>query len=646
MIHLHPRSIFILKEFLNTKSVINGNYLSKFANVSSRTIRGDIKMLNSLICEHGAVIQSSRGNGYQLEIMDEGSFYSFIQTYLQKNTVNHAVVPIDQKERVMYIVRRLLSSPNYMKLEDLSEELYISKSTVNNLMKDVKKLLGKYQLMLEKRPNYGVRVTGDEFYIRSCMSEYYFNRDIHIPMLQNEQYMLKLFNSLEIDMVKEIVLRSLKEKGMGLSDQEFENLLAHILISIERIRSGSVMKEIDIDTKDIEHTKEYAISRNMLSELEKVFSIHFPYLEGIYITIRLLGTKVTSYPTSEASSKEKTVNDMIQEIIQAVYEEMNIDVKHDEELKLNMAAHLYVALNRIKYGLNVRNPIIQDIKTHYPLAFEAGLIASNVIGGKINKEIEESETGYLAIHLGAAIERLKKTRKQKRCLIVCATGKGSAQLLKYKLIEHFGGLLDVVDVTSYYELKDCVLEMHIDFIISTVTIDFDLPVPVTKVNTILGKDDVSKVRKNLYEQHSEDISSHVKSELIFLQQHMDSREEVIQFLSDKIVKLNLASHTLCSSVLEREACSSTAFGNLVAIPHPIKNISKETFVAFCSLVKPIDWGGTPVQLVCLFSVKENNTSDLQYLYDFLYNILDNNSTVDKMISCVNQKEFKRLVHVK
>ncbi|MFD4704989.1 BglG family transcription antiterminator [Gottfriedia sp. NPDC058432] len=645
MINMHPRSIFILQEFLKTKSVINGNYLSKFANVSSRTIRADIKMLNVFIREHGAVIQSYRGNGYQLEILDDHSFYSFIQTYHQKNIGNHSDVPIDHKGRVLYILRKLLGSPDYIKLEDLAEEIYVSKSTVNNLIKDVKKLLGKYKLILEKRPNYGVCVKGDEFNIRSCMSEYYFNRDIHTPLMQNVQFMLNLFKSFEIEMVKDIMLRSLKEKGMELSDQEFENLLVHILISIERIRSGSVIKEINIDTKYIEHSKEYQISCKILSELEKAFSIHFPYVESIYITIHLMGTKVASYLAFEPS-KEETVDHMIQEILQSIFEEMNIDLQHDEELKLNMAEHLYVALNRIKYGLNVRNPIIQDIKTQYPLAFEAGLIAAKVISSKIKKEIEEGETGYLAIHLGASIERQKKNREQKRCLIVCATGKGSAQLLKYKLIEHFGGSLDIVDVASYYNLKDFVLEDQIDFIISTVTIDNDISVPVIKVNTILGKDDVSNIRKKLFQQHSGDISNHVKSELVFLQQQMNSREEVIRFLSRKIVDLQLGDDAFCASVLEREVCSSTAFGNLVAIPHPIKNMSQETFIAFCTLAKPIDWGGTPVQLVCLFSVKQNNKSDLQYLYDFLYNILDNKSTVDKIIGCTSQKEFNKLIDAK
>ncbi|QKE74811.1 transcription antiterminator [Arthrobacter citreus] len=646
MIQLHPRSIFILEEFLKTKSVINGNYLSKFANVSSRTIRADIKMLNLLIREHGAVIQSYRGNGYLLEVLDDHSFYSFIQTHHQKNIGNHSDVPIDQNGRVLYILRRLLGSPDYIKLEDLADELYVSKSTVNNLIKDVKKLLAKYKLILEKRPNYGVSVKGDEFDIRSCMSEYYFNRDIHTPLMQNVKYMRKLFKSFEIETVKEIMLRSLKEKDMGLSDQEFENLLVHIIISIERIRSGSVITEINIDTKSIKHSKEYPISCKMLSELEKVFSIHFPYEESIYITIHLMGTKVASYPSFEVASKEETVHHMIQEILQAVFEEMNIDLQHDEELKLNMAEHLYVALNRIKYGLNVRNPIIQDIKTQYPLAFEAGLIASKVISDKINKEIEEGETGYLAIHLGASIERQKKNRKQKRCLIVCATGKGSAQLLKYKLIEHFGGTLDIVDIVSYYNLKDSILEGQIDFIISTVTIDQDITVPVIKVNTILGKDDVSKIKNKIFQQHSGDISVHVKSELVFLQQQMDSREEVIRFLSDKIVDLQLGDAPFCASVMEREACSSTAFGNLVAIPHPIKNMSHETFIAFCTLAKPVDWGGTPVQLICLFSVQKDNKSDLQYLYDFLYNILDNKSTVDKIIGCTSHKEFNKLMHVR
>src|SRR5699024_11482168 len=58
-------------------------------------------------------------------------------------------------------------------------------------------------------------------------------------------------------------------------------------------------------------------------------------------------------------------------------------------------------------------------------------------------KIDENEVGYLALHIGAAIERRKLKSGPKRCLIVCASGLGTAQLISYKLKSHFGKSLDV-----------------------------------------------------------------------------------------------------------------------------------------------------------------------------------------------------------
>src|SRR5699024_10728226 len=85
-------------------------------------------------------------------------------------------------------------------------------------------------------------------------------------------------------------------------------------------------------------------------------------------------------------------------------------------------------------GMNIRNPMLADIKKNYPLAFEAGIIASLAIEKHTGTKIDENEVGYLALHIGAAIERRKLKSGPKRCLIVCASGLGTAQLIFYKKV--------------------------------------------------------------------------------------------------------------------------------------------------------------------------------------------------------------------
>ena len=63
-----------------------------------------------------------------------------------------------------YIVRRLLSAGQPVRVENLQEELYVNTSNyIQQEMQAVRILLRKYNLSLQMIPKYGFRVEGDYF---------------------------------------------------------------------------------------------------------------------------------------------------------------------------------------------------------------------------------------------------------------------------------------------------------------------------------------------------------------------------------------------------------------------------------------------------------------------------------------------------
>ncbi|WP_249652301.1 helix-turn-helix domain-containing protein, partial [Lysinibacillus sp. D4A1_S13] len=84
-------------------------------------------------------------------------FEEFCKMRFQKQTEK---IPNSYEERIAYILQRILSTEGYVKLSQLAEEIYVRKSTVNLIMKDVTDICGRYQLQIEKRPYYGIRIVG------------------------------------------------------------------------------------------------------------------------------------------------------------------------------------------------------------------------------------------------------------------------------------------------------------------------------------------------------------------------------------------------------------------------------------------------------------------------------------------------------
>ena len=95
--------------------------LSEMANVTDRTIKGDIRELSNLAYDLGARIISHKGKGYRLEIEDEEVFknaYEQLEYHFYSNYINDDVI----ENRVIDILRLLVTSENYMTVDDIADD--------------------------------------------------------------------------------------------------------------------------------------------------------------------------------------------------------------------------------------------------------------------------------------------------------------------------------------------------------------------------------------------------------------------------------------------------------------------------------------------------------------------------------------------
>lgn len=635
---LTTRLMMILQELMRAKEPLTSEFLSRKIQVTSRTIRNDMKELGEQICQNGADIMSVRGSGYELVIKDDRVFRSFLNEMFLKKP---GVIPNSSEERFLYIIQKLLLAETFVKLDELAKEMFVSKSTIQNDLRDVKRVLQRYDISLQTVPNFGVKVKGSELKLRFCMSEYLFiNRqvwDMRLDRIPN-------ITSEEISVIRTIILHQIKENEINLSDIAFHNLIIHIAIACARIRNENFIMLISNELQDISQKTEYAVAVQIVKQIETNLHLNFPQSEVAYIAIHLLGNKIISQPLPLENMEElellldQDAYSLTMKILTSIEKELGLGLNLDKELIVGITLHLKPAINRHLYSMNIRNPMLEEIKKTYPIAFEAGILASIIIKKETRIEINENEVGYLALHFGAAIERRRIHQTVKRCVIVCASGVGSAAFLKYKLQAEFGSKLEIIGTTEYYRLKD--IHFHnIDLVISTIPIKERLPIPVIEVDVLLGKADFEKISNAIKGENLPSLD-YTREELVFLQERFETKEEVLQFLIGKLEELGLVGEEFHKAVEEREAFSSTSYGNLVAIPHPITPQTDSTFWAICTLQKPIEWGGKRVQFVCLLCVEKDSSQDLKNMYELLIKIVDSKSHVQELLQCTTYQQFE------
>lgn len=636
---MNTRLYQIIQELLTSDELQPGSEIATNLQVSSKTIQSDIKELNRLLNDDIAHIESYRGKGYRINVINEDEFKHFLKEIIQEN---NQVVPSEPEDRIQFLLEKLLLESSYIKMDTLAEELFISRSTLQSDLKDIRKTLEHYGLFLDQKPNHGIKVYGNEMKIRFLISEHVFNQKPKVTELAPEW--LEILPKEEIEYIQNIILSKLRKNKTVINDISLHNLITHIAIACKRIREEKVVEIYQEELSKITDKKEYSIAKELVEEIEQKLKVSFSVNETAYLAIHLQGAKKL-YSELEIEEVQSILGEDIQQLTRNILDRIDkvysLNLFEDKELILNLSLHLKPAISRYTYQMNLRNPLLEEIKNKYPFSFEAGLTGAEVIREKLGISIDESEIGYMALHLEAALERQKKSKKHKqRCIIVCASGLGTAQLLLMKLKDRFYDELNILGTTEYYNLDDESIH-HLDFIISTIPIPKKLPIPVVQVSTLLGNQDVNRIEK-LIHNDIEIMMKYMREQFTYLKMDFSTKEEVIQFLGEQLLEAGKVNTDFVGSVLERENYSSTSFGNLVAIPHPMEPQTVDTFWSIVTLKRPIQWGNKPVQVVCLLNInkQKQKMDDLKPMYDVLMKLLDNRFLLQKLLQGETYAEFK------
>ena len=459
---LNERSALLLKELASKEGFTKISDLAAMFNVSNRTIRYDIDNIDEFlndkklphlirkpkvgICFPGTC--EDRKNAIKLSgaLNDNDSYY-----ILSKN------------ERVNLILSEVLKHKDYITIDSIAELLKVSRGTIISDLNEVRAWLEMRDLNLVTAPNHGITVGGDEKKIRKTSIELLtevmdIDRafDFVNPSFyeKNNKQFRNLFDDIDTEYIEKFVYKLEKELQLTFSDEAFSNLLIHICIAIKRIQLGHDIVMPPEELKSFEITKEFMTTEKLIKELETQYKIKIPKDEIGYITVHLLGSSIS---TTETNEREDWIELQINtgKIISIVSDKINLDLTNDKMLFNGLIEHLRPAINRLKHGLKLENPILSEIKKNYLDLFKVVKTSLKIIEDDIGYEFNDDETGYITMHFGASIERLIPLNIRKpSVLVVCGTGVGTAKLLSARLTKIFD--INIVDTVSYHHVKNII----------------------------------------------------------------------------------------------------------------------------------------------------------------------------------------------
>ncbi|WP_315113201.1 BglG family transcription antiterminator [Clostridium intestinale] len=601
---------------------------SEKINLSSKTIRTLLKKLDESLIGNGAHIISKSGYGYKLVVEDSDKIKQF------KLLHQNPCLPETSEERIQFLLEYLLNNKSYIKIEALSEMLFVSKKTLAQDLKEAERVMKKYNLSIERKPYHGIKVLGEEFDLRLCIAGC-ATRKIKFNLTDENEI------NDDLKEIAELIIEAMEYKNFKMSDVSFQNLIIHIHIAIKRIQENNYIPTVNNQLGDLVGDVEMEIAKYCAESISKRFFIEFPKSEIEYIAVHLAGKKMLDFFNNDGKENlviDQEINNVVNEMLQTVYEAFKFDFRNDLELIMLLGQHLVPLKVRMKFDMQMRNPLLKDIKERLSFSYAMAAQACTVITRHYGKILKDDEIGYIALSIALALERQRTKVDKKNILLVCSSGKGSAQLLVYKLQEAFSEYINKIetcDVRSLnkYDFKD------INYIFTTVPILSKVPVPIQQVEYFLDSKDLKAMEKIFHSNKASYISEYYSKDLFLTDVELETKEDVLKLMCSHIKKYKDIPSNFYKAVLKREKLAKTEFGNLVAMPHPNIAITKETFVCVCILKNPIKWDEGLVQIIFLISIENMRNKNLQFFYKITSKLLLNKQYINELIK---KKDFQLL----
>ena len=619
------RTAVILRN-IEMQSVCSVESLAAKLDVSQKTIRNDIKELNCLLGGY-ACIGNNKGICKLIVFAPKGFTEIRNKIYKQEDLFNSS------HTRMAYMFWQLMHAEEPYLTDDLSEEMKVARTTTISDLNRLRKAIEKYDLKIKGKANTGLALCGDEYKIRLFILENIYEQ-LYLNFPLGQTIREKLYDFQE--------RLSMDALGFGFFYRFF-------VVMIQRMESGHMIKKLEPKYEELYGSSAYMIVDEFLNEIEQVKGYKISKEERLFLSISVAGMR-TPANTAEIEQKisiSEGVADLIIEILDRIKAELNVTVVANE-LFDDFVYHVFFMINRLKYGFHIYNPMVDDFKNKYSVAYKMAEIAKGVLEERIGIEMTEDEMGFLAAYFGVFL--LEQEPEEKRCkiAIVCGSGKIIGRLIENQLKKVF----DVEpEFEFFYGIFDENRKDDFDYIVTTTELHMDTKTPVIFMDEVFDREYIQRKFENMryLSEAGRTIRKGIDSLFMnlldetrfFVLDQESSYDENVDRMARALTNQGELDAGFAQRVREREKYSTMVLDQNIAFPHTKNMLSKLTLAmgVFPDMLKDDKYGN--IRIIILLGIPESMEDDtvLVRLYDDILSIGKKPDVIPKVQKMESYREF-------
>ncbi len=601
MDNITKRQFRIINILRSSEKRFSSEYIAKTIGASSKTIRKDIIDVKDILEKNGATIDSKTGNGYCLIINNLEKFEAFIGKFVSGTQEKMIKLPLSY-QRAHYIVRRLIASDGYLKINDFSEELYTSRATITQDLQMVRKILKRFNLNLRAKTKYGFKVEGLEQAKRNCfIYEYDYYEDNNLNLNEKDyEYYVKCSE----DFIKDIVAIFIKTlRSFSFIELSYQNIirLSRVIYLIKtRAKFPLEIFEEECRKKALKRTS-YKISTIIAMLCEKNYVVYFSDEDLIYFNNCFSGYRnITGYNNLRNRLNYFSLYELAEEIVDYLSDINGFEnMRNDNILKDSLTRHLLSLKIRCEnyIGINCADNSMKRMST---TAVEMAVQTASYLKNK-GVILNEDEIMFLIYIYTPIFGRYRPKVKKKKIIIISHVSINVGVMIAERFERNFSGYLDSIEVVDIYQLEDIDLA-NIDYIFTTLDKKhfkgLAIETPIIEINTYFPETKKQYFR-NLLSDMNDCLDMMIKlfdKKCFFNNVKANNKAEVIRIAANKLHNIYQLDENFENDLIERDEWLSAETGKNIARIKTLKSHGEKSFVSIFILERPILWDTDYVQI--------------------------------------------------
>ncbi|GEM_PF-1381972 len=482
----------ILQILLNENDFITINEIADRLDVSNKTIRNDLQLADEILAGREVRLEKKIGVGVAVSGSNEAKLHLLGDLSLS----NPKTEIYSPQGRCYYIIKKLLDSEDGVRISLLARELFVSRATINKDLQFITTFLIQYKVRMIRSSGHGLLLEGSEKNKRKVLSRILLadsGAAIRPLLLHNTpdttgKVVIPVYDLYDTDILelKNILFDIPEFTVQTISETMLMHVFIKIITAILRLQQNCRISLSDEFIAELKSRDYYDIARIICARLGAEYELDYPEEEIRYLQVYL----ISAYLKYEDSSENDIEAFILSRKLIASWENtLALPLSLDDQLQKSLSLHLNPALTRIKHGIVVNNQLLDDIKSEFRPVFDIVANSLRTISDLAEYRIEESEIGFITLHLTAALNRRLAPFKT---LVVNNGGIGESALLVQSL-KQFVSFIEIIDVKNINTLDEKAMN-DIDLIITTIPLTAPPPhVILLTVNPILNTADLKRV---------------------------------------------------------------------------------------------------------------------------------------------------------